>query len=665
MDEVLLLTPGSRFLPLGEVAGLVLGSSSIIPVSGKLPVALINMVQRQAISASGCVRELQSTFPVPHLLMELDRLRHTGVLTSHQLVETAFVPLADITAPDTRFLATPVDGLALAAAMPAWRAAMAAGRPWIPVITGNGYTVVGPVFNGESACCPHCLFSRMDRYFKEDAGMVTGTDTRSLADQPDAPSLSSTDTRIPPDLATAIQEALLHLCAHPDPGEYFHVGRQYQLHRYQLRRRPECPVCGDPKAFAAGMSAPVTLTGTRTQYRNEPVTATWEKWSHHINPVTGIVRQFSEIGHYAWRALMPDAAPFTFLPAYGKGYTNTAAMVSCLCEAIERWSACYRGDEPLLQATAAELHPYAVLPAAIQHFAPQQLQWPEDTPALGPVPDTAVASRWLPAWSLTYEEQRYVPAEAVLYNLPATGEGRAAVFESNGMAAGSTLPEAILQGLLELIERDAAAIWWFNGLPRPAAPAEMLAGNDWYRQQRERLHEAGWQVHLLDLTLDTGAYVIAAVGEQAGAYLAGFGCHYSMEEAMLRAFTELLQLQAIMAPVKPPEGTPLDYLRPHAGAKRFDSKVTPGTVEEMITQLVSGLQATGIETIVVNCTRPDAGLPVVKVLAPGLRAFRPRFGAGRLYEAPVSLGLAIQATPYPQLIPMWMAPSREHTAKQD
>ena len=44
--------------------------------------------------------------------------------------------------------------------------------------------------------------------------------------------------------------------------------------------------------------------------------------------------------------------------------------------------------------------------------------------------------------------------------------------DSNGCAAGSVLEEAVLQGLLELIERDAVALWWYNRLRRPAVDLE-------------------------------------------------------------------------------------------------------------------------------------------------------------------------------------------------
>jgi len=42
--------------------------------------------------------------------------------------------------------------------------------------------------------------------------------------------------------------------------------------------------------------------------------------------------------------------------------------------------------------------------------------------------------------------------------------------------------------------------------------------------------------------------------------------------------------------------------------------------------------------LVLDQTRPEIGLPVVKVIVPGLRHFWTRFAPGRLYDAPVRLG---------------------------
>jgi ribosomal protein S12 methylthiotransferase accessory factor YcaO len=42
--------------------------------------------------------------------------------------------------------------------------------------------------------------------------------------------------------------------------------------------------------------------------------------------------------------------------------------------------------------------------------------------------------------------------------------------------------------------------------------------------------------------------------------------------------------------------------------------------------------------LVLDQTRPDLGLPVVKVIVPGLRHFWARYAPGRLFDVPVRLG---------------------------
>jgi ribosomal protein S12 methylthiotransferase accessory factor len=63
------------------------------------------------------------------------------------------------------------------------------------------------------------------------------------------------------------------------------------------------------------------------------------------------------------------------------------------------------------------------------------------------------------------------------------------------------------------------------------------------------------------------------------------------------------------------------------------------------------LESRAIEVLVLDQTRPDVGVPVVRVAAPGLRHFWARFGPGRLYEAPVRAGWISQALDEGQLNP--------------
>ena len=61
-----------------------------------------------------------------------------------------------------------------------------------------------------------------------------------------------------------------------------------------------------------------------------------------------------------------------------------------------------------------------------------------------------------------------------------------------------------------------------------------------------------------------------------------------------------------------------------------------------------------MEMIVLDQTRPEIGLPVVKVIVPGLRHFWARFAPGRLYDVPDRLGWLAAPTPEEELNPIPM-----------
>jgi oxazoline/thiazoline synthase len=59
----------------------------------------------------------------------------------------------------------------------------------------------------------------------------------------------------------------------------------------------------------------------------------------------------------------------------------------------------------------------------------------------------------------------------------------------------------------------------------------------------------------------------------------------------------------------------------------------------------------GLDFLVLDQTRPDVEVPVVRVIVPGLRHFYRRFAPGRLYDIPVKLGLRDRPLPEGELTP--------------
>jgi ribosomal protein S12 methylthiotransferase accessory factor len=150
----------------------------------------------------------------------------------------------------------------------------------------------------------------------------------------------------------------------------------------------------------------------------------------------------------------------------------------------------------------------------------------------------------------------------------------------------------------------------------------------------------------------------------------GFGAHLDPDVALRRALTELNQLLPAVidggdAWADDPDArrwwdhatiANQPYLRPDPELPAREpadySYVLEPDIAEDVRLVRSRLEAAGLEVLVLDQTRPDIGLPVVKVIAPGMRGFWARFAPGRLYDVPVRLGQLAAPTAYDDLNPM-------------
>jgi ribosomal protein S12 methylthiotransferase accessory factor len=64
-----------------------------------------------------------------------------------------------------------------------------------------------------------------------------------------------------------------------------------------------------------------------------------------------------------------------------------------------------------------------------------------------------------------------------------------------------------------------------------------------------------------------------------------------------------------------------------------------GNTRDQVLACVDIARRAGLDFLVLDQTRPDVEVPVVRVIVPGLRHFYRRFAPGRLYDVPVKLGL--------------------------
>jgi ribosomal protein S12 methylthiotransferase accessory factor len=261
--------------------------------------------------------------------------------------------------------------------------------------------------------------------------------------------------------------------------------------------------------------------------------------------------------------------------------------------------------------------------------------------------DAATSIDWSPAWSLSRNERRYVPLAYCYAEAPPESGTAFCRPSGNGVAAGTCIEEALLQGLLELVERDAVAIWWYNRVNRPAVDLESF-NEPYFEALRSDYARLGWSIWVLDLTHDLGIPVCAALAHHAkdDRFSIGFGCHLEPRLAVQRALTELNQLfepaGARRAPWDMDQLPSREYLFPREDTAKVTAQSLPRIagvdLRADIEQCVRRLDGAGLELIAVNKTRPDIGLPVVQVIVPGLRHFWPRFGPGRLYQVACALG---------------------------
>jgi ribosomal protein S12 methylthiotransferase accessory factor len=216
--------------------------------------------------------------------------------------------------------------------------------------------------------------------------------------------------------------------------------------------------------------------------------------------------------------------------------------------------------------------------------------------------------------------------------------------DSSGCAAGPTLESAILHGLYELVEREAAAIWWYNRIPRPRIHLGSLDNPHLLLIERH-FRRQGKHFYLLDLTHDWRIPAFAAVcHDSLGTQIRfAFGSHADPAQAANQAATELFQVILARGPGSGrqftiPDSTRIEDLPHLLSSGMVEAPPMWPNSANPFTDCATRADELGLELLWADLTRSDTGLPVVRVIVPGMRPRTPRFAPGRLYETPVRLG---------------------------
>jgi ribosomal protein S12 methylthiotransferase accessory factor len=572
------------------------------------------------------------------------------------------------------------------------RRALGATRPWLLVRPNGLFPWIGPLFSPGTTGCWACLAQRVR------ANNEVETYLRGLGDAGGHAVSFPPRAALPAVVEAVVELATLEVARWVVLRECASLGKVITLDAQNLHtqehvlvRQPQCPACGDPQLMARRPAEVQLASRPKTfladgGHRSASPGEMLARYGHHVSPITGVAKALVRITDPA------DPLQHVYLAGSnmavrhdsyhrlrrhvrasccGKGTTDEQARASGLGEAIERYSGVFRGDEPRLKRSLQSLGDQAIDPRACMLFSDAQYRdrdhWNAMDRRLDAVPlpfDEAARMEWTPLWSLTRQEARYLPSSYCFYSYPTSNERFYCLPDSNGNAAGTSLEDAVLQGFMELVERDAVALWWYNRLRRPAV--DLDAVDDSWLQGIRALHQRlGRELWVLDVTSDLGIPAFVALSRRV-APSNGRGeeivfapaAHFDARLCLLRAVAELNQMMPGVAPG--PDGTGYAYddpeavqwwrtatvasqpwLTPREGAVRDPATFPRQWSDDLRTDIETCraiVEQRGLEMLVLDQTRPDIGMPVVKVVVPGLRHFWARYAPGRLYDVPVSQG---------------------------
>ncbi len=323
----------------------------------------------------------------------------------------------------------------------------------------------------------------------------------------------------------------------------------------------------------------------------------------------------------------------------GKGLTGEQSRVSVLMEAIERYSAEIKADdrsgflfESYNDREGAKVNPRSLILSAISNVGPK------------------TKIEWCDGYDLLQEEEILVPANAVFHPYMSNRGGRLFRSDSNGIASGNNYEEAIFHGITEVIERDALSS---VELKKDAGEQIELGEEDgMIYELKERFESVGAVPRFWYIPSDTGFTTVALalddLSEDPSLLVYGAGTHSDPRIAIIRAITEaaqsrLMQIVSGDAKRRPfvMSYTAMKRLNKHWYEDKRDAKVKLNELPALATDTIDGdirvaldkLKALTDRVIVVDLTRAEIGIPVVRVIIPGFEVYaRNSERIGRRYK---------------------------------
>lgn len=348
------------------------------------------------------------------------------------------------------------------------------------------------------------------------------------------------------------------------------------------------------------------------------------------------ITDLDRIGLPVYTAIRPTAEYGGVSVYGGKGISKDHAKASAMMEGFERYSAERQDRDEIILSSVNEIS------AKGNYIDPKSLNLPKEFEKKD-ISD--IRLEWSMAHDLITDKDYYIPTNAIYH--PYTHDNNVeSLFKSNtnGLASGNILEEAILHGIFEVIERDAWSIFELTHKNYSQIDLDTIE-SETINETIEKFTSNGINIKLMDFTADIDVPTIAAsaddtVTRDAGLLTLGIGTHLDPEVAILRALTEVAQSRATQINGAREDTVRADFAR-EAGYERMkrinkyyfkqeEEQISLSDIENKSTTSINEdleivkneLTSNEIKHVLYHdLTRPELDVSVVRVVIPEMELY--------------------------------------------
>ncbi len=350
------------------------------------------------------------------------------------------------------------------------------------------------------------------------------------------------------------------------------------------------------------------------------------------------ITDLDRIGIPVYSAIRPGAASGAISIYSGKGFTHNQARISAMMESFERCLAERASENANIQDDADLIN----FIDTYENIVQEEIALDPSSLLLSEPLNPENLIEWTRGFDLLSDQDCYVPSNAVYH--PYNPPGRShKLFRSNtnGLAAGNVIEEAILHGILEVIERDALSIAEFNR--NPGKEIILTPDNGTNYELMQMFHKAEVDIKIWLLPHDTGIPTVVAATDDVrlkdpAMLVMGAGSHLKPEIAIRRALSEAAQSRLVQIHGAR-EDTDREMFVRQIGYERIkrmnrywyvDGDTTTSediqdlsgnSPAENIYTLVKKLEGLTDRIIITDLSRKSINVPVVRVIIPGFEQY--------------------------------------------